>query len=724
MKDSSGSPLAGSKSKALLSEFKPATYEAWKRAAEALLKGAPFEKKLLSTTYEGITLQPIYNASDVAGLPHLKDFPGFSTHIRASNVSGYVNQPWLVSQELPCSTPEEFNVVALHELMQGQTELNVLVDLATANGLDPDSAKAGEVGACGVSLSMLQDFERAFRKVDASAVPVYFQAGSSALPVMALWFALARKQGLSLQSLRGGVEMDPLGVLARQGKLPHSIEQAYCEMAQLSGFVKEWAIPLQTVSVQTNYVHDRGGNAVQELAFALAAGVEYIRAMDDRGLKPEDMAPRMRFSFGIGSQFFPEVAKFRAARLLWSRVLEAFDVPENRRGMIQHARTSIWNKTRIDPYVNMLRTTTEAFSAALGGVQSMHVGPFDEGFRVPDGFSRRIARNTHTILQEECDLTRVIDPAGGSWFVETLTSQLVQKAWALFQDTEKEGGMLAALQSGWVQQQIEAVAAKRVKSLGERREVQVGINNYPNPKEEPQKAVLPDYAQILAKRSSQISSYRTSATDETDLQVMESLATLAASAGVISMEVSISAAQAGASLGELVQALRSKDTGTLRPEIQAMPARRASTPYEDLRDACWSHQATTGKRPSILQANIGPSRTYRARADWCSNFFMVGGFDVQGARDFFSVDEIVEAVKASESRVVVLCSTDETYLQSAGDAARKIKELDGTRTVLLAGAPGEQETVYKESGIDGFVHVRVNNYETLRGLLKQTGVRS
>ena len=714
---------AQSGKKKLLGEFSGATYEQWKVEAEKLLKGAPFDKKLLTPTPEGILVRPIYNRADVQELPHLNGRPGFPGFGRGVDAGGYLTDPWKISQELPSSTPEEFNAVARQDLMRGQTELNMLLDVASAQGQDPDHAAVGEVGACGTSVAMLRDLEVAFRDIYLDCVPLFLRSGISGLPLAALLQAYVEKTGLAPAKLTGCIEMDPVAVLAREGSLPLSLDQAFNEMALLLRHAGVHMPKMQVVGVSSQLVHDGGGNAVQELGYALATGVCYLRELQQCGIEPAQAAPRFRFSLAAGSNFFMEVAKFRAARLLWSRVLEASGLDPALAPMRIHARTSLWNKSAIDPYVNLLRATTESFSAVLGGCQSLNVGAFDEIFRVPDEFSRRIARNTQIILQEECDLARVIDPAGGSWYVEWLTDAVAEKAWAFFQEIEQQGSVVGALDKGWLQEQVQKGARQRWQGIAQRREVMVGVNNYPNPKEEPLPAVLPDYQQIRTQRANEILSYRICAESEADAEIIESLTriTNADRDGVVAEAVV--AAGSGASLGEITRALRHADHGKTRPVVSPIPLRRASQQYEALHKACRSHALKHGQAPQVLQVNIGPSRMYRLRADWTTGFFQVGGLQVLSQRDFKDAAEAAAALTDCGARLVVICSTDETYATVVPELARALHKARPEVLVLVAGTPGEHEGEWKSAGVYDFVNVRVNNHEMLHGLLQKIGVQ-
>jgi methylmalonyl-CoA mutase len=359
-----------------------------------------------------------------------------------------------------------------------------------------------------MSLSTLADLEKALDGVHLGMISTFLQSGSSGLPVATLLVALARKRGMNLAELAGCVESDPLGVLARRGKLPTSLDECYREMALLTNFAAENAPKLQTIGASGMSYSNGGASAVDELACVLATVAEYIRQMQQRGLTVDQVAGHLRVTLSLGSNFFMEIAKLRAARLLLANVVEAFGGSEAAKSVYIHARGANWNKSRLDPYSNLLRSTTESFSGAIGGVNGMHTSAFDETYAMPDEFSRRIARNQQVLLQEECELTRTIDPAGGSYFVEWLTDQVAQKAWAAFQKIEASGGMLKALESGAIEDSIGKLRAERVKKIQQRRDEVVGVNAYPNATEKLVADRRPDCAAVKAARSAEVAAAR------------------------------------------------------------------------------------------------------------------------------------------------------------------------------------------------------------------------
>ena len=695
-------------------EFSGATYEQWRKEAEVTLKGAPFEKKLVTKTYEGIDLQPIYNKEDVEGLKFTGNLPGFSPYLRSEEFLGYQGKPWEICQKLNYATPKEFNSAARNDLDRGLTALNIWLDKASRDGKDPEQAKVGEVGAGGLSIATLEDLAQALQGIDLTSIPLFVRSGASALPFGALLFALARKRGYSTVDLLGCIEMDPIGVLSHEGTLPQSLESAYKEMATLTDWAKLNAPKLQTICVHSRPYHESGANGVQELAFSIAKGAEYLRELSSRGLSVDDVAPRMRFSFTVGSNFFMEIAKLRAARVLWARVVQAFGGSQASQRMTLHVRTALFNKTVCDPYVNLLRTTAEAFSAVLGGVDSLHVGPFDDAFRLTDDFSRRIARNTQLILQKEAQLARVVDPAGGSWYVETLTEQLARKAWTLFQEVEKQGGIFKSLVAGFPQAEIEKIAKQRVANTATRRDVIVGTNLYPNVGEPQLEVRKVDFKAVYEKRCKAISQFRTSDSNFDDTVVLDKLSLLLEAKGPALVDACVDAILSGATLGEITRTLRSGDAKS--PVITPLKSFRLAEPFEKLRQNAEDYLVKSGARAQIFLANMGPVKQHKARADFASTFVQVGGFDVINPKGFADADSAAKAAIESGAPVVVICSTDETYPDLVPAITKAVKAAKPEILVLLAGYPTEQIESFKQAGVDDFIHVRANCYDLLTQL--------
>jgi methylmalonyl-CoA mutase len=706
----------------LRADFPSNTYEEWRKAVEALLKGAHFEKVLITQTYEGIELKPLYRKEDAAGIPYLHTLPGFEPYLRGIQYAGFLSAPWQIAQQIPYSSPQKFNKTLRYDLERGQTSVYMPLDAVTIAGLDSDHGNVGEVGRGGVTISTLEDLDTALQGVNLDTTPVFIKAGSAGILVAAFLGALCRKQDKNVYILKGCVETDPLGELMITGKLPAALDQLYDEMTILAIWASECALNLQVIAVHGDYFHNAGASAVQELAFAVTTGVEYVREVLSRDVIIDDIAPNIRFTFSLGSNFFMEIAKLRAARLLWSKVVEAFGGSKESRKMHIHAQTSLWNKTVYDPYVNMLRATTEAFSGIVGGVNSMHVGAFDETIGLPDEFSRRVARNTQIILKEECHLDRVIDPAGGSWYVESLTSEIAGQAWELFQEVERRGGMYKALEAGFPRDQIAETAQQRIMSLARRKDRMVGTNIYPNVSEKPIESRQPDYKSIFEDRKRYLENFRTSGDLSKHILPLEKLQGIIKSKTGRLMEALIAAAFSSATISEICTTLRPETVG--KPHIKPLQLQRGAEMFERLRKAMQAYRTQNGSVPKVFLANMGPVSQHKARADFAAGFFQVGGFEVIDNRGFSTPGEAAKAAIDSGAQIVVICSADETYRHLVEPVTSAVKKSNQAITLVLAGYPEDQVDVHKKAGVDEFIHIRANVYEVLEKLMKKSGVIS
>ena len=701
----------------LLAEFPPVSYDDWRKLVEAELKGAQFDKKMFAATYEGITLKPIYCRADVANLPHVNSLPGFAPFVRGASASGYVKESWDVSQEIAVASPTEFNHAARNSIGRGLSALNMVLDRATRNGHDPDWAQPEDVGCGGLSIASLGDLDRALEGVDLEKTSLFVRSGASALPFAALLLALAKQRKKAAAQLRGCIEMDPLGVLAHEGTLPQSLDGAYREMSGLTRWAATNAPQLQTICVHSRAWHESGGSAVQELAFTLATGVEYLRQLNKLGLEVNITAPRMRLAITVGTNFFMEIAKLRALRLLWSRAVAAAGGDETAQKISLHVRASQWNKSVVDPYNNLLRATVEAFAGVLGGCDSMQVGAFDEVARPPDDFSLRVARNTQLVLQKECDLNHVVDPAGGSWFVESATAELATRAWAQFQEVEKLGGMEAALRAGVPQKAVGETASKKIKAVTTRRDSIVGVNQYANPKEQSLALPAMDNKVFHKRRAQQVASHRTSLDDAENQVALDRLAKVIGLKGPELFDACVEAVSAGATLGEVTRALRINDSPC--EPITPVCLTRVAVPIERLRAA--TNRQT--QRPLVFLCNMGSLKEHKARADFSRGFLTVGGYDVASPAGFNTPEAAIEAFARSNARVAVICSTDENYPALVPVLTAGIRTQKPDAIIILAGYPQEQIEAHKKAGVDEFIHLRADAVEVLAKMHERLGIK-
>jgi len=708
------------KTEPLLNAFAAPSKEEWREAAEKLLKGAPFDKIMKRMTPEGILLEPIFWKDVLDGLPAAETMPGFDSYLRGTSAAGYSQEPWEIAQELPYGTPKEFNRAATSDLMRGQNALNVILDLATLKGLDPDAAKVGEVAACGLSLACLSDINTAFKGIIPEAVSFHLRTGCSGMAVGALFFAWLKEVGADASTVKGSLGMDPLAVKSAAGQAPADLGSLFEEQAVLAEHCTKHAPGIRAVGVSTLPYHQAGASSVEELGIALATGAAYLTELTERGLSVDDAAKQIRFSFAIGGNFFMEIAKLRAARVLWAQVVAAFGGSKEAQKIQMHARTGLYNKTQKDPYVNMLRTTTEALSGVIGGIDSLCVGNFDEVTREPDEFSRRISRNTHVILQEECELTSVVDPAGGSWAIEWLTNEVSEKSWAFFQEIEAKGGMVDAMTSGFIAKKIATTDAANNKLLNQRRASLIGTNVYPNLEEKPLESRIPDYADLRDQRAKEIADARTATDEDTDTQVMAALGKVLESTRENAVQTLIDAFQAGATIGEVTRTIRASATPT--ELIAPLPSVRLSQNYEDLSAASDKFAAETGNTPKIFLTNLGPLRRHKPRAEFTKGFFAAGGFDIISPAGFETPEDAVAALQASGAGITVVCGADPDYEAKFAEFAKAIKTALPEMQIVLAGYPGDNEDAYKAAGMDDYIFVKSNNYEVNRRYLEGLGV--
>lgn len=696
------------------SEFTIPTYEEWVKSAEKALKGAPFEKMMVTKTYEDIDLQPIYRVEDTVNLEVAKSMPGAAPYLRGTNELGYINKPWKISQECSQIASEELNEVLKDQLEKGCTEMNIVLNQITKAGKDINLELLNEIAGEGLVLSTLEDMNTAFREINIEKYPLHIYAGQTAFYMNAMLLALLKSQGKDPSVIKGCLGADPLSELAKTGQLTNDLEELMEQMKKTIVWASENAPQLRTILIQGHPYHDAGASAIQELAYSIATAIFYIKDMLEKGLEINQIARQIKFSFSIGTNFFMEISKMRAARIVWSQVIEAFGGDEESQKMLIHARTSAYTKTVYDPYVNMLRTTTESFSGVVGGIDGLHVSYFDEPIKPADEFSTRISRNTQIVLQEECNLTQPIDPAGGSWYIESLTAIVAEKAWSLIQEIEKEGGMLEVLQKEIPQKVCAEIAGKRFANLSKRKDVKVGINMYPNMSEE---RIIPpekDYESLVKGLIEQTEEYKLDIDKEEKEEKIRKAQAHSNCFGCTS-----SAFLAGASLEELTQA--DKDSVALK--VRPLDIHRASEKFEDLRMATETYKALTGNNVKVFLANMGPIPQHKGRADFSTGFFEVGAFEVLKNDGFETVEAAAQAAYDSEAEVAVICSTDATYPELVPPLAKLIKEKRPNIRLFLAGRPAaDMKETYDKAGIDDYVHVSANVYEIITTIQKERGI--
>lgn len=693
-------------------DFPPVEYEAWRALAEEDLKGAPFDHKLVTHTYEGIDIHPLYTRRDQPPTPDASGFPGLPPFVRGSQPLGAVRLGWDLRQEHAHPDLAVSNRAILEDLQGGANSLLLRLDFAARSGLDPDDQAAGELaGRDGLMAYHVNDLESLLAGVHLQMVATTLEAGAAFLPASALLVALWQRQGVPLHQVRGAFNADPLAVLARDGQLPVPAEVALLQLADLTAWTAVNLPQVTAVRVGTAAYHSAGATSAQDIAFAMATAVQYLRATTDAGLSIDAAAKKFLFSFGLGTHHFLAIAKLRAARRLWARVIEVCGGSPAAGAMRIHARVSKRVLTQRDPYVNLLRNATAIFAAGIGGAETVTSVPFDATLGLPDNFSRRIARNSVLILQEEGHLHRVIDPPGGSWYLEQLTDQVAAKGWQIFQEIERSGGMLESIRSGWVARQIDSAFAPRAKDIARRKAGITGVSEFPNVGEARVERIPPDFATLRRAANQRVAAARRVAEGVARVRV-EVNAPGAATAAAIE------AAGEGASIGQLARALAFQSEPTV---ISPLSPHIFARPFEELRDASDAWQSAHGCRPSVFLANMGPISHHTARATYAKNFFEAGGFEVITNAGFQQPEEAVNAFAASGAKTAVLCSSDKLYPEVVPQLVPKLKQA-GARHVVLAGNPGANEAAWRAAGVDRFIFIKCDVLATLRDMLREEGV--
>lgn len=629
----------------LAADFPTPTRDDWLALVDKVLKGAPFERRLVSRTYDGIEIQPLYTR----GAEPTDERPGQSRFTRGRRAEGAVNGAWDIRQVHAHPEPAEANGQILEDLERGATSLTLRLDVGGVGEVD------------GIVVADLDDLDRALDGVYLELVTLVVEAGSRFGEAADLLVALWDRRGTAPDERRAVLGADPLGTLARTGSLPGGLDAALGRMAELAGATGAWP-HVRVAEVDTAAASDAGASEAQELAVMLAAGVEYLRALTAAGLTLDDAAAQLGFTVAADADVFATVAKVRAARRLWAHVTSAAGGGDAAGAAPVSARTAWRMMTRRDPWVNMLRTTAACFAAGVGGATSVTVLPFDEPLGLPSELGRRLARNTQLLLQEEAHVGRVTDPAGGSWYVEALTDQLCDAAWAAFQGIEAAGGLAAALADGSLAAAVAEVRTARAANIARRKDPLTGVSEFPNLSEEPpdRPAVDRDAARRAAVGRSSI------------------------------------AAPAGPAT-------------TVTP----LGAHRLAADFEALRDASDAHLAATGVRPQVFLANLGPVAAHTARATFARNLFEAGGVEALGNDGFATAAELGAAFAASGARLAVICGSDDQYATEAAPAAEALRSAGAAR-VYLAGNPGERRAADEAAGVDEFVHLGVDVLATLR----------
>jgi len=539
-------------------EFQSATLEQWAKAAAKSAPGGNVDA-LNWITPDGIAVKPLYTAADTANLPHADTLPGFEPYLRGPQATMYAVRPWTIRQYAGFSTAEESNAFYRKALQGGAQGVSVAFDLATHRGYDSDHPRVtGDVGKAGVAIDSVEDMKILFNEIPLDKVSVSMTMNGAVLPVLAGYVVAAEEQGVSQHQLSGTIQNDILKEFMVRNTYIYPPAPSMRIIGDIIGYTAKHMPKFNSISISGYHMQEAGANQALELAFTLADGKEYVKTAIGSGLDVDEFAGRLSFFWAIGMNFYLEVAKMRAARLLWCRIMKGFDAKSPKSLMLRtHCQTSGWSLTEQDPYNNVVRTTIEAMAAVFGGTQSLHTNSFDEAIALPTEFSARIARNTQLIIQEETHITKVIDPWAGSYMMEKLTQDMADAAWAIIEEVEAMGGMTHAVESGWAKLKIEAAAAEKQARIDSGRDVIVGVNKY---KLKTEDAIEARDIDNVAVREGQIARLKTIKQNRDSALVAAALSaiTSAANDGTGNLlDLSIKAIRLRATVGEVSDALES-----------------------------------------------------------------------------------------------------------------------------------------------------------------------
>ncbi len=632
----------------------------WEKLASAELKGAASDS-LTWTTPEGIKVKPLYTQDDLAGLEHVGGMPGFAPYVRGPRATMYANRPWTIRQYAGFSTAEESNAFYRRALAAGQAGLSVAFDLATHRGYDSDHPRVvGDVGKAGVAIDSVEDMKILFDGIPLDKMSVSMTMNGAVLPVLASFIVAGEEQGVDQAKLSGTIQNDILKEFMVRNTYIYPPAPSMRIVADIIEHTAKRMPKFNSISISGYHMQEAGATCVQELAFTLADGLEYVRAALSKGLDVDAFAPRLSFFFAIGMNFFMEIAKLRAARLLWAELMRDFNPKKaDSLALRTHCQTSGVSLTEQDPYNNVVRTAIEAMAAALGGTQSLHTNSFDEALALPTPFSARIARNTQLILQEETGITKVVDPLAGSYYVESLTASIASHARALIGEVEALGGMTKAVESGMPKLKIEESAALRQARVDRGEETIVGVNKYKV--ENPEKVDILDIDNTAVREAQvkRLKDVRAKRDEARCRETLEALTRAASGGNGNLLELSIEAMRARATVGEVSDALEkvyTRHRATIRSVTGIYgSAYDGDEGFAKIKTDVAAFAAEEGRRPRMLVVKLGQDGHDRG-AKVIATAFADIGFDVDVGPLFQTPDEAARQAVENDVHVIGVSS--------------------------------------------------------------------
>ncbi len=680
------------------------TLEDWRNLARKELKGRDPDS-LTCQTLEGIPVKPLYTEEDTDGLDHIGSLPGFAPFTRGPRATMYAGRPWTIRQYAGFSTAEESNAFYRRNLAAGQQGVSVAFDLATHRGYDSDHPRVeGDVGKAGVAIDSVEDMKILFDGIPLDKVSVSMTMNGAVIPILANFIVAGEEQGHDRSVLSGTIQNDILKEFMVRNTYIYPPEPSMRIVADIIEFTSAEMPRFNSISISGYHMQEAGANLVQELAYTLADGREYVRAAIARGMDVDAFAGRLSFFFAIGMNFFMEIAKLRAARLLWHRIMEEFGAKKPSSKMLRtHCQTSGVSLQEQDPYNNIIRTAYEAMSAALGGTQSLHTNALDEAIALPTDFSARIARNTQLILQEETGITHVVDPLAGSYYIESLTAELAEKAWALIEEVEEMGGMTKAVASGMPKLRIEETAARRQAMIDRGEEVIVGVNKYRKDKEDPIDILDVDNVKVRASQIARLEQVR-AGRDEVAVQAALDEITRRAREGGNLLEAAIEAARARATVGEISMAME-KVFGRHRAEVRTLAgvygaAYEGDEGFAQIQRDVEAFAEQEGRRPRMLVVKMGQDGHDRG-AKVIATAFADIGFDVDVGPLFQTPEEAAQDAVDNDVHVVGISSQAAGHKTLAPKLIEALKAKGAEDILVICGGviPQQDYDFLKQAGV-------------------------
>lgn len=660
--------------------------EQWNKAADKELKEVDAHKRLIWNTNEGISIKPVYFAEDAVSIP---DMPGEYPYIRGPYTSMFTNKPWTIRQYAGFSTVEESNAFYKANLKAGQQGLSVAFDLATHRGYDSDHPRVvGDVGMAGVAIDSVEDVKILFGGIPLGDISVSMTMNGAVLPIMAFYIVAAEESGVPAKKLAGTIQNDILKEFMVRNTFIYPPKPSMKIVSDIIDYTSKFMPKFNSISISGYHMQEAGADGKLELAFTLADGLEYIRTAQSAGLSVDQIAPRFSFFFGIGMNFYMEVAKLRAARLLWAQLLKEKFNPANPKSMMlrTHCQTSGWSLTEQDPLNNVVRTTIEAMASVLGGTQSLHTNSYDEAIGLPTETSARIARNTQLIIQEESHICKVVDPWAGSWFMENLTKDLANSALKVIEEVESLGGMAKAIEDGMPKRRILEAAARRQALIDSGAETIVGVNKYKLAKQDKIEVRNIENSIVRTKQIDRINQIKGSRNNE---EVQKCLAELNASAksgkGNL-LEISVRAARARATLGEISKALEDV-YGRFNLTENLIQGAYGSTITPDIKrvqEKVGQFEKKEGRRPRILVAKMGQDGHDRG-ANVVASGFSDMGFDVDIGPLFSTPDEVALQALDSDVHIVGISSLAAGHLTLMPQLIQALKAKGLGNVIVVCG---------------------------------------